>query len=439
MQHNTPNTPTAEMYAAKLLPGKRIVSGKLLRRMRATQETRDYPKSQVLAYRLFWLTFVLFFASTAIGKLWDRVWHATHFFDTFLTPPHLFITFTTMLCGFLVATIAFIPSLRQWYGQPLRLPLIKWPMPGPLVILGTGLISLSIAIVLDNFWHTAYGLDETQWSMPHCMLGWCGVTIILGFVSARLAFRTYRPLDWITSLVIALLVLVFLCPAILGPFYLMYSPHLVHALATIPIVLTEPTAQHMYRIYLHYGLTRQTSPLFIPFASIFAGIATMFLRKFDARPRVFLLAPLLWSLTFMVRDLYTIYFLHYKGVKHIAQIIPVALHEPSLWVPIPLFLVALVYVVLRRTSFREDRMLVIAGFCFGIGTFLIWHSTPWMMLLAVPAAVLVAFGGWIGKWLYRSILEKPTVVTLAKFLLLVCMWIPAVLGVVDLLMRTTTK
>jgi hypothetical protein len=98
-----------------------------------------------------------------------------------------------------------------------------------------------------------------------------------------------------------------------------------------------------------------------------------------------------------------------------------------------------IYAALRNTSFREDRMLAIAGFCFGLCTFLIWHSAGWMILLAVPAAVLLPLGGWIGKWLYHSILEKPTVVTLAKFLSLTCMWIPALLGIIDLFMRATTK
>lgn len=150
--------------------------------------------------------------------------------------------------------------------------------------------------MLDNLWHSAFGLDETQWSMPHHMLGWSWLTIILGFVAARLAFRQYHPLNWITTLVIALLVLEFLCSPLLGPFYLNYSPTLLHALANLPIVRTEPTAQHMYRIYLHYGLTRQTSPLFIPMVTGFAGVALGFLRKLDKRARIFLLAPLVWSL-----------------------------------------------------------------------------------------------------------------------------------------------
>src|SRR5689334_291084 len=61
------------------------------------------PVDMVWAYRLLWFSFILFFASTALGKLWDRTWHLTHFFDTFWSPPHLFIFVMTALTGLLVA------------------------------------------------------------------------------------------------------------------------------------------------------------------------------------------------------------------------------------------------------------------------------------------------------------------------------------------------
>src|SRR5437588_279874 len=77
------------------------------------------PVDMIWAYRLFWFTFILFFASTALGKLWDRVWHLTHFFDTFWSPPHLFIFVMTTLTGLVVATIAFTPRLRIWFGPTL--------------------------------------------------------------------------------------------------------------------------------------------------------------------------------------------------------------------------------------------------------------------------------------------------------------------------------
>ena len=395
------------------------------------------PASLTWAYRLLWLTFIIFFVSTAIGKLWDRVWHATIRFDTFWSAPHLFVFIMTMVSGFLVAAIAFTPCLQAWFGPSIRLPLLNLKFAGSLIILGGGLIMLSITIMLDNFWHTAYGLDETQWSMPHCMLGWCWLTIILGFISARLAFRTYRPIHWFTRIVIALLILEFLCPAVLGPYYLMYSPNLVHALANIPIVRGEPSAQHMYRIYLHYGLTRQTSPLFIPLVALFAGAAMALLRSFDARARIFVLAPLLWSVTLIVRDWYTLFFLHYNGIKKITDIPHVLIQEPSLWVPIPLFVAVVAFTLLKHSSLREGRIFALTGLIFGSCTFFIWHSANWMVLLAIPAAATMVLGAWLGKWIYQ-VIEKPRLDTLLRMLLTTCAQLPAVLGVIDLVMRRTT-
>lgn len=394
------------------------------------------PISMVWAYRLLWLTFVIFFASTGAGKLWDRVWHATRRFDTFWSPPHFFVFVMTMMTGLLVAFIAFSPRLRPWFGPSVKVPVINFEVAGSLVILGGGLVALTITIMLDNFWHSAFGLDETQWSVPHAMLGWSWLTIIMGFVASRFAFRAYRPINWLTNIVLALLILEFLCPAILGPFYLNYTPNLVHALANIPIVRGEPTAQHMYRIYLVSGLTRSTSPLFIPIVALFAGAALAILRKLDARARVFILAPFFWSFVLMGRDLYTILFLHYAGAQHISDVIKVALHEPSLWLPIPLFIVAVVNYGLQRTSFSEGRIWAITGYVFGICTFFIWHSATWMVWLAFPAAVAMLLGAWIGKWMY-GLLEKPTIENLMKFLAVTCAQIPAVLGVIDLILRRT--
>ena len=403
----------------------------------ASDKNAREPASLIWAYRLLWLTFIIFFASTGIGKLWDRVWHATIRFDTFWSAPHLFIFVMTVISGLLIAAIAFTPSLQPWFGPGIRLPILQLKLAGSLIILGAGLVMLSITLMLDSFWHTAYGLDETQWSMPHCMLGWCWLTIILGFISARLAFRPYRSLNLLTKMVIALLLLEFLCPAVLGPYYLMYSPNLIHALANIPIVRGEPSAQHMYRIYLHYGLTRQTSPLFIPIVALFAGVAMALLRKFDARARLFLVAPLLWSMTLMARDWYTLFFLHYDGIKKSTDLLHVLVKEPSLWLPIPLFVAVVAFSLLEHSSFREERIFALSGLIFGICTFFIWHSATWMVLLAVPAAATMVLGARLGKWIYQ-IIEKPRMDTLLRLLLTTCAQIPAVLGVIDLIMRRTT-
>jgi hypothetical protein len=403
----------------------------------AAVKSRSSQKSLAWAYRLYWITLCLFLASTGAGKLWDRVWHATHRFDTFWSPPHLFVFIMTLIAGLVVAGIAFTPSLQVWYGPLVRVPIIRWNVAGTLVVLGAGLVALSITVLLDNAWHTAFGLDETQWSVPHSMLGWSWLIVVLGFVAARLAFQEHRPINWLTKMFMACMLMEFLTPAILGPFYLMYSPNLVHALASIPVVLTEPSAQHMYRIYLHYGLTRQTNVLFIPLVALFAGVALAMLRALDKRARIFLMAPVVWSITLMARDLYTILFLHYDGAKHITDIIPIALKEPSLWVPIPIVIGALTFMALEHTSFSSRYRYAIMGVVFGLFTFLIWHNSPWMIFLAIPAGLTAALGSWIGEWIY-GLLEAPTFIGLMKLVLICCAQIPAVSGVIDLFMRRTT-
>ncbi|GLV56765.1 hypothetical protein KDH_36040 [Dictyobacter sp. S3.2.2.5] len=398
---------------------------------------RNEPWSVKWAYGLFWFTFVLFFAGTGSGKLWDRVWHATRRFDTFWSPPHFFVFVVTASTGALVAVLALTPSLRIWFGPAVRLPRVPFRVPAALLMLGSGLVLLCITIILDNFWHSAFGLDETQWSMPHDMLGWCWFTIIFGFAACRIAFRHYRPLSWFTNIVIAVLVIEFMCPPMLGPFYLNYSPHLLHALANLPVVRTEPDAQHMYRIYLNHGLTRQTCPLFIPQVAFFAGAALALLRCMDRRLRIFLVAPLCWTCFILTRNLYTLVLLHYHGVSHPLDILSVAWHEPSLWVPEPLFLAAVVFEICRRCGLREQFCYIICGVVFSCCTFAIWHTMFWMILLVPPAIGTMLIGARIGNWFY-SMLSQPTPDKLATFLLFFCAQIPTFQGVIDLILRRTT-
>jgi hypothetical protein len=424
------------MPGAQLIEGESQNQDQERERGSENEEPRE-PAGLARAYRLFWLTFVLFFASTIGGKLWDRVWHLTVRFDTFWSPPHFFVFVMTTLTSLLVATIAFTPTLRVWFGPTIRMPLLPFRVPGALVILGGGLISLSLTIMFDNFWHSTFGLDETQWSVPHDMLGWSWFTIIVGFVASRMAFREYRPINWATKMVIALLILAFMCPAVLGPFYLNYTPELVRSLAGMPIVRGEPSAQHMYHVYLQFGLTRLTCPLFIPMVAFFAGAAMIFLRKIERRARVFLLAPLAWSLLFMVRDLSTILFVHVYGARSMWTMLQVAVSNPALWVPIPLVVAVLCYKALERTSFSEYRVFGICGFVFGSCTFAIWHVTLWAALAVLPAVGTMMLGAWVGKRLYRMI-EKPSLGGLLTFLLISCAQIPAVLGLVDLFLRHST-
>src|SRR6267378_3982104 len=75
------------------------------------------------AYKLLWLAVVFDILAFGVGFGWDRSWHATHAFEDFWSPPHLFIYATHLFATLTLAYIAFTPDLRRWFGPTIRL----WP------------------------------------------------------------------------------------------------------------------------------------------------------------------------------------------------------------------------------------------------------------------------------------------------------------------------
>jgi len=125
------------------------------------------------ALRLLWLTFWLAAIAAVIGGSWDGYWHLTHPFDGFFSPPHVFVYGTCTVMGLVICLMTFAPSIRRAFGPGFSVPLIRFPVPGPLFILGGATVMLGAAgLIFDNFWHTNFGLDETNWSFPHAMIGW---------------------------------------------------------------------------------------------------------------------------------------------------------------------------------------------------------------------------------------------------------------------------
>ena len=105
---------------------------------------------------MLWLTFSAFLITILVGLEWDRRWHATHTFETFLSPPHLFIYGMSAL-GFAPLAMVFVPDVRRWFGPALVVP-CAWRL---LILWGAGRMAF-----------LSFGLDETGWSFPHAMLGW---------------------------------------------------------------------------------------------------------------------------------------------------------------------------------------------------------------------------------------------------------------------------
>ncbi|MDP9280568.1 MAG: hypothetical protein M3P38_00545 [Chloroflexota bacterium] len=123
--------------------------------------------SLATAYRLLWLAVVFDLLAFGIGFDWDRRWHATHAFEDFFSPPHLFIYSMHLCATITLAYIAFTPGLRRWFGSTFRIPIVRLPIPGAIGLAGAGFGVVALAGVFDAIWHTTFGLDETNWSFPH--------------------------------------------------------------------------------------------------------------------------------------------------------------------------------------------------------------------------------------------------------------------------------
>ena len=97
------------------------------------------------AYRLLWLAVIFDILAFGFGFEWDRRWHATHPFEDFFSPPHLFV-YSMHLCATLtLAYIAFTPDLRRWFGDAFALPPFPFPVPGAIALAGGGFVVTGLA------------------------------------------------------------------------------------------------------------------------------------------------------------------------------------------------------------------------------------------------------------------------------------------------------
>jgi hypothetical protein len=383
------------------------------------------------AGRWLWFTLVFMVVTMSLGLAWDRSWHARNKFETFYSPPHLFIYATTIITILLVAGITFSEKLRPWFGTAFRLRLFSFPVPGALVITAGGLAILSFAgLVLDNYWHTNFGLDETKWSTPHHMLGCAWFVTILGFVSCRLALRPYRPLRAVAAIALGWLLLAFSFSPVLGPFATNMTPARVQAqsaaLAALPALFNQPGIQHVQRIYLAANLTR-TNPWFLLLGAFWAGVMLALLRRLDRRAWVLLVTVGLFSLLQLSGDR--------RATLRLDRFLPLS-HDAANWLPPPIFPAAIALVLLWRTRLAERWTWAVAGLVFGILTFVTWGTGPLMLLCMPLAAPVMLAGVWLGRRIARM-LENPTAPDVRVLVPLLGIAAPVALGCIDLYLRQT--
>ncbi len=349
------------------------------------------------AYRLLWLAVIFDLLAFGIGFDWDRRWHATHPFEDFFSPPHLFIYSMHFCATLTLAYIAFAPDLRRWFGAAFRLWPLPFPVPGPIALAGAGFVVIALAGVFDSIWHTRFGLDETVWSFPHSMLGWGLFVSFLGVTSCRLALRQWRPIGWVSAVVFSFLIFTVAAERFAGPLANNLSRETVELVARIPVLAVEPAFQHTTRIYLAEDLTRH-NPLFVPLTALSAGLALGLLRSFDARPWVTVVITALVSWT--------------------STLIP--------------FLVPGLILAIRRERPEGAMTWLLAGAGFALTTAAIWQGTPGSALLGIPlfmVGALLADGIW-------SVVAAPRRAGVIALACLAGIAMPALTGIVDLSLRT---
>jgi len=109
--------------------------------------------------------------SAMIGGHWDISWHRSIGRDTFWTPAHIAIYLCGVLagvsCGYMILATTFgkLPDLA---AASVRI----WGFRGPLgaFIASWGGIAMLTSAPLDDWWHSAYGLDVKILSPPHVLL-----------------------------------------------------------------------------------------------------------------------------------------------------------------------------------------------------------------------------------------------------------------------------
>ncbi len=394
----------------------------------ATRPGPEPSADRALAGRLLWTTLGLLLLTVGVGLGWDRAWHASHAFDTFYSPPHLFIYATTVLEAALVAYLVGSRRLRAWFGPTFRLPALPYAVPGALALLASGFALLLLAGALDDLWHSRFGLDETAWSTPHAMLGWAWLLIVLGIVACRLALRGGEPLPWYEALGLGAILLAFSVAPLLGPLAANPTAERVRAAAALPVLAAQPAAQHTFRIYLAHHLDR-ASPLLLPLGALWAGAALTVLHRLARRDWVPLLAVALVSLAMLASARRADLYLDAALGTHLAAV-------PATWLPLPLLPAALAGWLARRLRLGAGPGAALAGLVFALAAALLWSPPAGLLLLplAVAAGVL---GARLGGAVFAT-LAQPTAAGVGRLVAVAGLLLPLAVGAIDLYLRAST-
>jgi len=391
------------------------------------QEPADAPRPPapdgLAARRRLYLGLVFALLGVSVGAGWDRRWHVENVFDSFFSPPHLFIYSMVGLTMLTVASIVFRPRLRTAFGDGIALPGAPFPVPPALLFLCGGLGVIGLAGLFDSAWHTAFGLNETNWSLPHAMLGWGIFLTFAGFASCRLALAPFKPISSFGLFSFGFMLLSAAVNIIMGPIGNNNTPETVAAVAQYGTLPLQPSAQHTFRIYLEWNLDR-TNPVMPVLGAVAAGVGLSLMRRFTQRRDLFLAVALVASALTLVSERALVRALDVTG-------------GPAAWLPLPIFPAALLYLFLVQRGVGEAGAWAATGVVFGALCLLVWGEGPLWAAAVLAAGPAMVFGARAGARVH-AIVERPAREQLSWFVPLVGLGLPALTGAVDLYLRAGT-
>jgi hypothetical protein len=371
----------------------------------------------------------LFASCALIGGPWDMLWHMSVPFESFFSPPHLFIYGMTGAAMLVVLSIALKPELRAAFGRSSKVPGLRVEVPPCLVILGGGLLVLLLSGVIDEMWHAAFGIDETRFSAPHAMFGWGLFVTALGFASARLALKDGAPISTAEAVLYGFLLLAFSLYAFLLPYLVYATEGTLQAISALPVIQAQPSAAHTFRIYEAWSVHRG-SPAFAPLACLWGGVAMELVRAVDRRPRTALVTA------GAAAALYTALWYGF-AVRLGTQ------GDLRTWLPLPVFPALAAVILAQRASWEPMRAQALGGVVFASLSLLVWSQafvdSGGLVFGAALAACVAVFvlGARAGRALIEGI-RSPRSSRAMLMVFALGILIPLAFGALDLQVRLAT-
>jgi hypothetical protein len=105
-----------------------------------------------------------------VGVAWDVQWHRSIGRDRLFTAPHVVMLVGIALAGLTSLAALLRQAWRVQRGGPITCLLDAAGARVGVTLVGIGAMLAGIAFVLDDYWHTLYGIDVALWAPFHVMI-----------------------------------------------------------------------------------------------------------------------------------------------------------------------------------------------------------------------------------------------------------------------------